>query len=216
MKEEQIEKIKELLKTRATCEIYDDKYILFHGTSVKFDRIDLTKSNQYTDFGSGFYLTNIYEQAAEWAGKKRSQLLSSFKDSTKTVIYAGKELPKAYVMKYKFDIEDVIASSDIRKKVFEKYDKEWLELVAHYRHPYQGELYNEEKYDITIGPMADGELKCLISEYQKAKKYKKEIKLIEERVLKSIQFQKPNMQITFHTEKALKRLEPFGEITTIL
>lgn len=32
---------------------------LYHGTNIDFKAIDLTKSNQYKDFGRGFYLTVV-------------------------------------------------------------------------------------------------------------------------------------------------------------
>ena len=31
--------------------------ILYHGTNVDFQQIDIRKSNPYKDFGQGFYLT---------------------------------------------------------------------------------------------------------------------------------------------------------------
>ena len=39
--------------------------ILYHGTNAEFDIIDLAKSNRFKDFGQGFYLTDIRQQAAE-------------------------------------------------------------------------------------------------------------------------------------------------------
>jgi len=44
--------------------------ILYHGTNVDFDNIDLTKSNRHKDFGQGFYLTDIHQQAIDWAQKR--------------------------------------------------------------------------------------------------------------------------------------------------
>lgn len=43
---------------------------LYHGTNVEFDQIDLTKSNRFKDFGQGFYLTDIKQQAVELAEKR--------------------------------------------------------------------------------------------------------------------------------------------------
>ncbi|MBO7203514.1 MAG: DUF3990 domain-containing protein [Bacteroidales bacterium] len=55
-------------------EFYEIKHlqstmILYHGTNVDFDVIDLIKSNKYKDFGQGFYLTDIRSQAEELATK---------------------------------------------------------------------------------------------------------------------------------------------------
>lgn len=44
--------------------------ILYHGTNVDFEAVDLEKSNRYKDFGQGFYLTDICSQAEQLAAKK--------------------------------------------------------------------------------------------------------------------------------------------------
>ena len=41
--------------------------ILYHGTNVAFDFIDLQKSKPNKDFGQGFYLSANYEQAMAMA-----------------------------------------------------------------------------------------------------------------------------------------------------
>lgn len=45
--------------------------ILYHGTNVVFDEIDLTKSKPNKDFGQGFYLSREYTQAMDMAKTKR-------------------------------------------------------------------------------------------------------------------------------------------------
>ena len=41
--------------------------ILYHGTNVDFEKVDLGKSNRFKDFGQGFYLTDIRQQPIEMA-----------------------------------------------------------------------------------------------------------------------------------------------------
>ena len=41
--------------------------ILYHGTYTQFDSIDLDKCRPFKDFGKGFYLTDIRQQAEEMA-----------------------------------------------------------------------------------------------------------------------------------------------------
>lgn len=48
--------------------------ILYHGTNMYFDKIDLSKCMPYKDFGQGFYLTNIREQAYDMAKRKKSSI----------------------------------------------------------------------------------------------------------------------------------------------
>ena len=37
--------------------------ILYHGSNLKIEEIDLTKCKPYKDFGQGFYCTTIKKQA---------------------------------------------------------------------------------------------------------------------------------------------------------
>lgn len=48
--------------------------ILYHGTNIEFDKIDLAKSKPNKDFGRGFYLSTDYSQAMEMAKTKVEQL----------------------------------------------------------------------------------------------------------------------------------------------
>lgn len=52
--------------------------ILFHGTYLDFDRIDLSKSNKGKDFGKGFYLSENKEQAEKMAVFKSLQYGSTY------------------------------------------------------------------------------------------------------------------------------------------
>ena len=44
--------------------------ILYHGTNIRFDNIDLSRSKDKRDFGKGFYVTSYPEQAEKWALRK--------------------------------------------------------------------------------------------------------------------------------------------------
>ena len=44
--------------------------ILYHGTYLDFDEIDLAQCAPYKDFGTGFYTTEIFEQAKAMAIRK--------------------------------------------------------------------------------------------------------------------------------------------------
>ena len=70
--------------------------ILYHGTNVDFSEIDFAKSNKNKDFGRGFYLTDIFEQAQHWAIKK-SEIFGA----------------TAIVQKYEFD-ENILLNSDLK------------------------------------------------------------------------------------------------------
>ena len=40
---------------------------VFHGSCVKVDSPDISFSRKTLDFGSGFYVTPLHEQAVRWA-----------------------------------------------------------------------------------------------------------------------------------------------------
>ena len=43
--------------------------ILYHGSFLEIAKPDLVHSRPNVDFGRGFYVTSLYEQAAKWCGK---------------------------------------------------------------------------------------------------------------------------------------------------
>ena len=42
---------------------------LYHGSHLEIAKPDLLHSRPNVDFGCGFYVTPLYEQAAKWCGK---------------------------------------------------------------------------------------------------------------------------------------------------
>lgn len=58
---------------------------LYHASPACFRSFDLDKAYNLKDFGKGFYLTDHYNQALEWANNKRR--------ANEGYIFYGKELP---------------------------------------------------------------------------------------------------------------------------
>jgi hypothetical protein len=44
--------------------------IVYHGSYTEIDTIDLSKGELQRDFGRGFYVTKLREQAEYWANRK--------------------------------------------------------------------------------------------------------------------------------------------------
>ncbi|MFV0343973.1 MAG: DUF3990 domain-containing protein [Anaerocolumna sp.] len=107
-----------------------NEIILYHGTNVKFDTVDLKHSRDKRDFGRGFYTTSIKEQAHSWA-------------ETMYIRYGGQG---QYVMKFKLRLRE-----DLNIKVFCGISREWLTMIKNNR------LFGgtQHDYDIVIGPVAD-------------------------------------------------------------
>lgn len=113
-------------------EIQDEQHdlILFHGTDVDFTEIDLDKSHNKRDFGTGFYTTILEGQAKEWAYR----------------LSLRKHTKKYYVMKFLFT-----ENAELKMKRFDSLSREWLEFIKNNRS--KGGL--QHNYDVVIGPVAD-------------------------------------------------------------
>ena len=80
--------------------------ILYHGSNMDIDKIDLEMSKPNKDFGKGFYLSEREEQAMEMA-------------NFKSVLLGGEPI----VTKVEFDVE-MMKNSNLRVKVFKEYSEE--------------------------------------------------------------------------------------------
>ena len=85
--------------------------ILYHGSNTAIDGIDLNRCRPYKDFGRGFYLTDIREQAQRMAART-ARMFSG--NPTLTM--------------FEFDLEEA-QSSELKVKVFKEPDWEWARFV---------------------------------------------------------------------------------------
>lgn len=148
--------------------------ILYHGSFVPVERPDLVHSRPNVDFGKGFYVTPIYEQAEKWCGR--------FKRRGKYGI----------ISRFEFD-EDVYEALKVLK--FEAYSEEWLDFILNCR---KGLDYTD--YDLVIGGVANDKVFNTVELFFDG--------LIDKReAINRLQYEKPNMQIPFRTERALSYLK---------
>ncbi|HIY31310.1 MAG TPA: DUF3990 domain-containing protein [Candidatus Mediterraneibacter avicola] len=104
--------------------------VLYHGSNIAFDKIDLGKSHNRRDFGRGFYCTVLETQAEEWARR----------------LYLRSRQGGRYVYRYLFRQTD-----DLKIKHFAALDQEWLEFIKENRT--KGGI--QHAYDVVVGPVAD-------------------------------------------------------------
>lgn len=91
-----------------------DNHTLYHGATA-IVREPLTHIGRPDlDFGQGFYVTNDREQAIDWAKTKATR----------------KKTSKPMVNVYHFDVEAFEAENCYVKRVFPRYDQEWLDFIA--------------------------------------------------------------------------------------
>lgn len=105
--------------------------IVYHGSycEVKYPNIEF--SRDALDFGKGFYVTNIKEQAINWARKFELR---------------GK---KSYINIYDLDLDEI--KKKYRIKEYLTYSEEWLDFILECRNG--NKIYLEN--DVIIGGIAD-------------------------------------------------------------
>ena len=91
--------------------------VLYHGSFVVVAQPDLLHSRPNVDFGKGFYVTPIYEQAEKWCNRFKRR---------------GKD---GIVSRYVFD-EGVYR--DLKVLTFDTYSEDWLEFILNCRREQDG------------------------------------------------------------------------------
>ena len=111
---------------------------LYHSSNVCVEHPDTEHSRLYLDFGRGFYLTSLHEQAVRYAQrfKRRGQ--------------------PAWLNTYEFTCDETLWNI----KRFESYDKEWLDFVAGCR-----EGQDTGNYDMIIGGIANDRVIITLDRY---------------------------------------------------
>lgn len=119
--------------------------ILYHGTNVVFDGIDLTKSKPNKDFGQGFYLSREYTQAMDMAKIKVEQLESG----TPTILTFEADENKMLSLKV---------------LCFDDYSEEWAKFILLNRNNASRQPAHD--YDIVIGPIANDRVGVQLWKYE--------------------------------------------------
>ena len=161
---------------------------LYHGSNTRIDSINLAMCRPYKDFGTGFYLTDIREQAERMAVRVAT-------------IYGGTPILNI------FDIQDDFRTlPDLQIKDFgDRTTEEWARFVMNNRNSSfvdkSDKLCNQDnKYDIVIGPVADDNMALLFRQYEN--------KMIDfATLLKGMIYKKTSSQYSFHTEKSIRLLK---------
>jgi len=151
---------------------------VYHGSSLKIDTIDLSKCHPQKDFGQGFYVTKIQEQAEFWAIRKGK--------ANKT---------KGYVTEFEFN-EYAYEDEEIRTLRFEDYNEAWLDFVVFNR----SKASSKHEYDIIEGPVAEDDITQRIDAYLEGAVSKTDF-------LEELKFHRPKHQIAFCTIESLQMLE---------
>lgn len=164
--------------------------ILYHGSNLEIEKINLARCRPRKDFGRGFYLTVLKEQAEAMARRTAR-------------IYRG----DPWVTSYAFE-ETLLKSSGLSVLRFEKPTADWAMFVIKNRQqsepaPDDAICNSDGKYDIVVGPIADDDLALLFRQFSAG--------LITVEILtEAMKYKRLTNQISFHTERAIKLLKKAG------
>ena len=161
--------------------------LLYHGSNMAIVEIDLDKCKPFKDFGRGFYLTTIEEQALLMAGRTSR-------------IFSG--LPT--VTTFTLD-EKALSAGTLSIKRFDEPTLEWALFVLNNRNRNFTEITNkncnqDNKYDIVVGPIANDDIALLLRTYTRGY-------IDGKALLNGMRYKKLNNQYAFHTMNALPLLK---------
>ena len=138
--------------------ILNDGQILYHGSYVGVEYIDLTQGSSSRDFGKGFYVTTDEKQAQRFIGPSIRKAIRQNK------VPAGRNF--GFVSCFCFHSDSSIASYS-----FDTTDKLWLQFIAmnrlgrHTQFKNMVQLRSILDYDLIMGKVANDQTNETITAY---------------------------------------------------
>ncbi len=165
--------------------------LLYHGRNTDVKEINLAMCRPYKDFGQGFYLTVMKEQAEKMANRVAR-------------IYGGLPVLNVYEIDDNFTEIEGLAIKDFGTET----SVEWARFVRNNRSRKFTDFSNLEcnfdnKYDIVIGPIADDDMALLFRQYENGM-------ITFDNMLSGMVYKKTTNQYSFHTQKAINLLRKVG------
>jgi hypothetical protein len=114
--------------------------IVYHGSNIVVEKPDVNHSFRPLDFGKGFYVTTVREQAVRWANRK-------------AVVDGSTPILNTYEMSENSDT--------LLKKSFSDDLEEWINFVCDCRDGKQ----DYAKYDIIVGKVANDKVFRVVDMY---------------------------------------------------
>lgn len=158
-----------------------DRIEIYHASTEPISRPLCGVGRKNLDFGQGFYLTDVYYQAVMWANRR-----------------AIERQQPAILNVYLLDRENIF--KEARVKIFEKYDKDWLDFIVACR---KGDPV-WERYDYIEGGVANDRVIDTVNLFINGL-------ISDEGALKRLQYLKPNNQICILNQDMLDRYLTFIE-----
>ena len=156
---------------------------VYHGSDVRIETVDLSRSKDFRDFGRGFYVTPNRNHASRWA------IRIAEGNNTEPVVT-------------EFEFHNVnLERRGLKVKRFDGASEEWVKFVVLNRS--EDNLPFVHGYDIVEGPIANDWVTSQIRNYKKGK-------ITIDNLLQRLLFREETCQICFCTPESLFTLEQTG------
>lgn len=119
---------------------------LYHGSYIQVETPLVKLGRKKVDFGQGFYLTKLRQQASSWA---------------KTIAERKGRNNIPILSIYSFDY-DAVKSKNYRIKIFDSYNLEWLDYVVDCRKGGK----KQDMYEIVEGGVANDNVIDTVEDYE--------------------------------------------------
>ncbi len=159
---------------------------LYHGSYVGVPAPLTGAGRRELDFGPGFYVTNLREQAERWA---RRVCIIRAADSPLLSVY---------------DFDETALPADVSRLRLEHYDQEWLDFIVSSRRgeePWKG-------YDIIEGGVANDQVIDTVEDYYAGR-------ITSEQALGQLRFAKPTHQMCIRRQTIVDRCLRFIAIEPV-
>ncbi|MBQ8866453.1 MAG: DUF3990 domain-containing protein [Bacteroidaceae bacterium] len=161
---------------------------LYHGSYIAVVEPLARAGRKNLDFGQGFYLTSIMEQAQAWA-----TIIASRRGRNR----------KPVVTSYVFN-ESAAKADGIRFKIFDAYNLEWLNYVVDCRN---GKDVSSD-FDVIEGGVANDNVIDTVEDYEKGI-------ITAEQALGQLRYKKVNHQICILNQSVIDKYLKYVESQTL-
>ena len=115
---------------------------VYHGSAIEVSKPLVALSRPNLDFGQGFYVTNLRQQAERWASR-----------------IATRRMVNPVLNIYEFNVN--AAKKEYRYLKFESYDKAWLDFIVANR---KGKML-WKGFDVVVGGVANDNVIDTVEDY---------------------------------------------------
>ena len=159
--------------------------IVYHGSAIEVSKPLVALGRTNLDFGQGFYITDLQQQAERWASR-----------------IATRRFAQPVLKVYDFDVD--AAKKEYRYLKFDSYDKAWLDFIVANR---KGkDMWNG--YDVIEGGVANDNVIDTVEDYIRGR-------MSAEAALVELSKHRPNNQFCILNQEIIDKYLRFVESKTI-